>query len=153
MTTDRQPPHPPAGVRFPRDGEQHALAVLATRAGVAYTPTTDVLLVAADRSDQLVGWAGGTFDARYPGPGAPVPAPHGYLQAVVVDPAHQRNGVGRALVSAFVAAAAQTGVEWVFAVPDEDQGVEDRVAFFDACGLAPVPDPDETWPVMGIHPA
>ncbi|MGW8438850.1 GNAT family N-acetyltransferase [Nocardiopsis sp. NPDC055879] len=139
-------------MRSPKGGEQHALAVLAHRAGVAYAPNTDVLLVAVDRSDRPAGWAGGTFDARYPGPGAPVPAPHGYLQAVVVDTDHQRHGIGRALVKSFVAAAAQSGVGWVFAVPDEDQGVQGRVAFFAACGLAPVHDPDEEWPVMGIHP-
>ena len=143
---------PPGGVRSPKDGEQQALAVLAHRAGVAYASDTDVLLVAVDRSDRPVGWAGGTFDARYPGPGAPMPAPHGYLQAVVVDPYHQRTGVGRELVSAFVAAAAHSGVEWVFAVPDEDQDVQGRVAFLAACGLVPVPDPGEEWPVMGIHP-
>lgn len=137
-------------VRSSRSGEQHALAAIASRAGVAYAPDGDVLLVAVDRSDRPVGWASGTFGARYPGPGAPIPAPHGYLQAVVVDPAHQRNGVGRELVSAFVAAAARAGVGWVFAVPDEDQGVQDRVRFFSVCGLTPVPDPDEEWPVMGI---
>lgn len=139
-------------IRPYRVQDRHALEAMTARASVAYTPNTDVLLVAIDRAGSLLGWAGGTLEGHYPGPGAPVPAPHGYLQAVVVDPDHQRSGVGRALVSAFVAAAARSGVGWVFAVPDEGQGVEERVAFFAACGLAPVPDPDETWPVMGIHP-
>ena len=139
-------------IRPYRVQDRHTLEAITARASVAYTPTTDVLLVAVDRSDRPVGWAGGTLEGRYPGPGAPVPAPHGYLQAVVVDPDHQRHEVGRALVSAFVAAAARSGVRWVFAVPDEDQGVQERVAFFAACGLVPVPDPGEEWPVMGIHP-
>ncbi|WP_150254827.1 GNAT family N-acetyltransferase [Nocardiopsis deserti] len=55
----------------------------------------------------------------YPGPGAPVRPPHGYVQAVVVDPAARRAGVGRALLGAFTATARETGLEWVFAVPDE----------------------------------
>lgn len=137
-------------VRSSRSGERHALAAIASRAGVAYAPDGDVLLVAIDSAGEPMGWASGTLDGRYPRPGAPVPAPHGYLQAVVVNPDHQRNGAGRALVEAFVAAAAQAGAEWVFAVPDEDQGMQGRVRFFAACGLAPVPDPDEEWPVMGI---
>ena len=139
-------------IRPYRVQDRHTLEAITARASVAYTPTTDVLLVAVDRAGSLLGWAGGTLEGRYPGPGAPVPAPHGYLQAVVVDPDHQRHGVGRALVESFVAAAAHAGVEWVFAVPDEDQDVQGRVAFLAACGLVPVPDPGEEWPVMGIHP-
>lgn len=139
-------------IRPYRAQDRHALEAITARASVAYTPNTGVLLVAVDRAGNPVGWAGGTLEGHYPGPGAPVPAPHGYLQAVVVDPDHQQVGVGRALVAAFVAAAARSGVGWVFAVPDEDQGVQGRVRFFAGCGLVPVQDPDEEWPVMGIHP-
>ncbi|PWV44610.1 acetyltransferase (GNAT) family protein [Nocardiopsis sp. L17-MgMaSL7] len=129
-------------------GELRALAV---RAGVAYAPDGDVLLAAED-DGVVVGWLSGTLAGVYPGPGAPVPPPHGYVQAVVVDPAHRRAGIGRALVEEFVAAASRAGVGWVFAVPDEDLEVEARVQWLAACGFRPVVDPGERWPAMGRRP-
>ncbi|MEU3020170.1 GNAT family N-acetyltransferase [Nocardiopsis sp. NPDC007018] len=111
----------------------------------------DVLLTATV-GGRLVGWLSGTLAAVYPGPGTPGPPPHGYVQAVVVDPAHRRAGVGRALVEEFVATAGRAGVGWVFAAPDEDADVEQRVEWLAACGFTPVTDPGERWPVMGRHP-
>lgn len=94
-----------------------------------------------------MGWVSGTVRGLYPG--APVPPPHGYVQAVVVDPERRRRGVGRRLVEAFLAAAARSGVGWVFAAPDEGEGVAGRVAWLVECGFMAVEEPGEEWPMMG----
>ncbi|MFE9247065.1 GNAT family N-acetyltransferase [Nocardiopsis sp. NPDC006938] len=138
-------------VRSVDGGEVGQLCALARRAGVSYAPGGDVFL-AAVVDGRLVGWLSGTLTAIYPGPGAPVRPPHGYVQAVVVDPNHRRVGIGRRLVEEFVSAAGRAGVGWVFAAPDEDAGIEQRVEWLAACGFRPVVDPGERWPVMGRHP-
>jgi N-acetylglutamate synthase-like GNAT family acetyltransferase len=85
----------------------------------------------------------------YEGPGSPVAPPHGYVLAVVVDPAWRRRGVGRGLLEGFVDRARAAGVEWVFLRPEEGEGVEGRVEFFLRCGFTPVEDPGSEWPAMG----
>ncbi|WP_047870447.1 GNAT family N-acetyltransferase [Nocardiopsis sp. RV163] len=136
-------------IRPADDTDLPGLRALAAAAETVYAPDGDVLLVAADDDGLPVGWLAGTFDGVYPGPGAPVRPPHGYVQAVVVDPAARRAGVGLQLLDAFTAAARESGLEWVFAVPDEAPGVAGRVAWLSASGFTPVADPGELWPVMG----
>jgi N-acetylglutamate synthase-like GNAT family acetyltransferase len=97
----------------------------------------------------VVGWLEGVVDGAYSGPGCPTPPPHGYVQTVVVDPGWRRRGVGSGLLGAFVKHARSAGARWVFAVPDEDDGVEARVAWLTSAGFSPVDDPGEEWPVMG----
>jgi GNAT superfamily N-acetyltransferase len=121
---------------------------LAARAGADYRPDGDVVLV-AEIDGAVVGWLSGVLDGVYPEPGAPAPAPHGYVQAVVVAMAARRAGVGRELLDRFVATARKAGVSWVFAVPDEDLDVKARVTWLAACGFEPVVDPGEVCPVMG----
>ncbi|WP_274534013.1 GNAT family N-acetyltransferase [Nocardiopsis sp. TSRI0078] len=122
---------------------------MALDAEAVFAPDGDVLLVAEDDSGAPAGWLAGTFDGAYPGPDAPVRPPHGYVQAVVADPAARRAGVGRALLEAFTATAREHGLEWVFAVPGEAPGVAGRVAWLAESGFTPVVDPGELWPVMG----
>ncbi|MFE1396280.1 GNAT family N-acetyltransferase [Nocardiopsis alba] len=133
-------------VRPLRTGEHVAARRLADRAGAVYAPEGDLVL-AAETHGTLAGWASGTVRGLYPG--APVPPPHGYVQAVVVGPGYRRRGVGRRLVEAFLAAAARSGVGWVFAAPDEGGGVEARVAWLVECGFVAVEEPHEVRPVMG----
>ncbi|MEU0236623.1 GNAT family N-acetyltransferase [Nocardiopsis sp. NPDC006198] len=111
-------------------------------------PEGMVVLVAVD-GDTVVGWIEGILDGAYTGPGAPVPPPHGYVLALVVDAEWRRRGVGTGLLDAFVAVAGRSGTRWVFLKPEEGEHVEERVAFFEQAGFAPVPDPDGTWPPMG----
>ncbi|WP_197285918.1 GNAT family N-acetyltransferase [Nocardiopsis sp. NRRL B-16309] len=108
---------------------------MAVEAGAAYRPGEGVLLL-AEGGDGVVGWLEGVLDGAYPGPGAPVGPPHGYIQTVVVAASWRGAGVGRALVEEFVAAAAASRLEWVFAAPDEGPGVEGRVAWLARCGFA-----------------
>ena len=105
----------------------------------------------ADAGNPRLGWGGveATLDGVYSGPGAPVPPPHGYVLAVVVDQDWRRQGVGTALLDAFIAEARSVGVEWVFLLPEESTGVEERVRFFEAAGFTAVDDPDEIWPALG----
>ncbi|MET9713347.1 GNAT family N-acetyltransferase [Nocardiopsis alba] len=135
-------------VRPLRAGEHVAARRLADRAGAVYALDGDLVL-AAETCGELVGWASGTTRGLYPG--APVPPPHGYVQAVVVNPEQRRQGVGRRLMAAFLTAAARSGVGWVFAAPDEGEGVETRVAWLVECGFVAVEEPGEVWPVMGQH--
>ncbi|WP_255647300.1 MULTISPECIES: GNAT family N-acetyltransferase [Nocardiopsis] len=130
-------------------GERPALAAAAARAGSAYTPDGELVLVAVDDHEQVVGWLSGTLAGAYPGPGAPCPPPHGYVQAVVVAPGARRRGYGHTLLAMFVSRARQAGVQWLFAAPDEGPGVEARAAWLASAGWEPVDDPGEAWPVMG----
>ncbi|CAL9611169.1 GNAT family N-acetyltransferase [Nocardiopsis dassonvillei] len=135
-------------VRPAASAELPALRALAARAGAAYAPDGDVLLV-AEIDGVVVGWLSGTLAGAYPGPGAPVPAPRGYVQAVVVATAARRAGISRELLEEFVATARQARVAWVFAVPGEGLGAAGQVGWLSACGFAPVVDSGEIWPVMG----
>ncbi|QUX26363.1 GNAT family N-acetyltransferase (plasmid) [Nocardiopsis sp. MT53] len=136
-------------VRPAHPGERPALAAAAARAGSAYTPDGELVLVAVDDHEQVVGWLSGTLAGAYPGPGAPCPPPHGYVQAVVVAPGARRRGYGHTLLAMFVSRARQAGVQWLFAAPDEGPGVEARAAWLASAGWEPVDDPGEAWPVMG----
>ena len=78
-----------------------------------------------------------------------MPPPHGYVLSVVVDASWRRQGLGTGLLDAFVGVAREAGVPWVFLFPDESDGVEGRVAFFERAGFEAVDDLDETWPAMG----
>lgn len=131
-----------------RRSDRPALIAVSVAAGVPYRPGGGVIVFAED-DGVVVGWVEGVVDGAYSGPGAPVPPPHGYVQAVVVDPGWRRRGVGRGLLEAFAHAAWCAGARWVFAAPDEGQGVEDRVAWLASAGFEPVEDPGEEWPVMG----
>lgn len=108
-----------------------------------------VVLVAEQAGGRVVGYLTGVLDGVYSGPGCPVGPPHGYVQALAVDPDMRLRGSGRALVQGFVCRARAVGARWVFALPDEGRGVEHRVEFFGRCGFSPVDDPDERWPVLG----
>ncbi|MFJ9553200.1 hypothetical protein ACIRPH_05260 [Nocardiopsis sp. NPDC101807] len=45
--------------------------------------------------------------------------------------------------------ARDTGRSWVFRFPDEGEGVEGRVRFFEQAGFEAVNDPGEEGPAMG----
>ncbi|MEU5858914.1 GNAT family N-acetyltransferase [Nocardiopsis dassonvillei] len=125
-----------------------SLIAVSVAAGVPYRPG-DGVVVLAEEDDRVVGWVEGVVDGVYSGPGAPCAPPHGYVQAVVVDPGCRRRGVGKGLLEAFAHAAWFSGAKWVFAALDENQGVEARVAWLTSAGFEPVDDPDEKGPVMG----
>ncbi|MFL1430222.1 MULTISPECIES: GNAT family N-acetyltransferase [unclassified Nocardiopsis] len=116
---------------------------VSTAAGVSYSPAGDVVLVAV--SGAVVGWLAGSLDASHPV--APVRRA-GYIQAVVVAPGVRRQGVGTALVGAFLDLAREAGVGWVFAAPDEDGDALGRLRWVHACGFEATSDPDP-WPIMG----
>ncbi|MFD6953299.1 GCN5 family acetyltransferase [Nocardiopsis sp. TSRI0078] len=108
-----------------------------------------VVALVAELRGRLVGWLEGVVDDAYTGPGAPVPPPHGYVLAIVVDPGTRRQGVGRGLMEAFVRVAREAGVRWVFLFPEEGTGVRERMEFFEACGFEAVGDPGGEHPAMG----
>ncbi|NYH51466.1 GNAT superfamily N-acetyltransferase [Nocardiopsis arvandica] len=110
-----------------------------------------VVALSAELHGRLVGWLEGVVDAEYTGPGAPVPPPHGYVLAVVVDPDTRRQGVGRGLMEAFARVAREAGVRWVFLYPEEGAGAGERVEFFGACGFEAVDGPGGEHPVMGAR--
>lgn len=118
-------------VRFPVD--DRVLSTLHHRAfatnGGSVQPWADRLQrysltwVGAFDHDTLVGfvqvcWDGGS---------------HAFLLDTVVDPDHQRRGIGRDLVSAATTEAAQAGCEWLHA------DFEPHLARFylDSCGFQP----------------
>lgn len=123
--------------------DRDAVATVSAAAGVSYTPAGGVVLVAA--SPAVVGWLCGSLDASHPV--APVRRA-GYIQAVVVAPQARRQGVGTALVKAFLDLARGVGVAWVFAAPDEDDDAAGRLRWVHACGFEATADPDP-WPIMG----
>lgn len=133
--------------RLAARSDRPSLIAVSVAAGVVYRPGAGVVLVAEDGG--VVGWLEGVLDGVYSGPGAPCAPPHGYVQAVVVDPEWRRRGVGRGLLEAFAHASWFAGARWVFAAPDEGAGVEARVAWLASAGFEPVDDPGEEWPVMG----
>jgi GNAT superfamily N-acetyltransferase len=57
---------------------------------------------------------------------------HAFLLDTVVDPAHQRRGVGRALVAALVAEVTAAGCDWLHV--DHEPHL---TAFYAACGFRP----------------
>ena len=58
---------------------------------------------------------------------------HAFILDTSVDPAHQRRGIGRALVAAAVAEATTAGCEWVHVDFDPQ-----HTSFYrDACGFTP----------------
>jgi len=141
---------------LPEDGPDIArlVAASAPHFGAKGYSEGSVALVAVD-TGAVVGWIEGVLDGAYTGPGAPVPPPHGYVLSVVVDARFRRHGVGTGLLDAFVDEARDAGVAWVFLFPDEGEGVEGRVRFFERAGFEAVDDPDEEWPAMGrwaTHP-
>lgn len=78
--------------------------------------------VARDDVGTLVGFANAVWDGGV----------HVWLQDVMVVPGHQGEGIGRSLVAAVVAAAGETGCEWVHVDFDEaDAG------FYSRCGFTP----------------
>ncbi|MBR8741949.1 GNAT family N-acetyltransferase [Nocardiopsis sp. MG754419] len=111
-------------------------------------PDTMVVLV-AEVAGRVVGWLEGILDGAYAGAAAPAPAPHGYVLAVVVDGGLRRQGIGTALITAFLEEARAEKVEWVFLIPEGGEGFEGRVRFFDRVGFTPVEDHDEDRLVMG----
>ncbi|WP_433701739.1 N-acetyltransferase family protein [Nocardiopsis sp. CA-288880] len=135
---------------LPEDGP-HIAALVAAAApsfGAKEYSEDTVALVAVD-AGAVVGWIEGVLDGAYTGPGAPVPPPHGYVLALVVDAGWRRQGVGTGLLDAFVAEARDVGCRWVFLFPDEGKDVEGRVRFFERAGFEAVNDPGEQWPAMG----
>jgi GNAT superfamily N-acetyltransferase len=139
----------------PEDGP--AIADLLTRFAphfetAGYTrgmwPDGIVVLVAVE-DRHLVGWVEGVLDAAYTGPGSPTSPPHGYVLGIVVDPAWQRLGAGRALLDGFVAVARAARVRWVFLFPEEGDGLEGRVQFLEASGFTAVDDPGGEHTAMG----
>ncbi|NKZ00489.1 GNAT family N-acetyltransferase [Nocardiopsis alborubida] len=109
----------------------------------------DMVVLVAEADGAVAGWVEGVLDGVYEGAGSPVPPPHGYVLAVVVDPGWRRRGVGRGLLEGFVARAREAGVEWVFLLPEEGEGARGRVEFFLRCGFTPVDDPGSERLAMG----
>lgn len=76
-----------------------------------------------------------------------------YVQAMFVEPEHRSQGVGGALLRAFVAQAETAGAPVVVAWPDEDEeGREERVRFFERSGFTFLAYPGgvrEPW-LMGL---
>ena len=130
-------------IRDATAGDRGAMDAVSAAAGTSYTPVGDVVLVAV--SPAVVGWLCGSLDASHPV--APV-GRAGYIQAVVVHPGARRQGVGTALVGAFLSLAREAGVGWVFAAPDENGDAAGRIRWIHACGFEATADPDP-WPVMG----
>lgn len=58
---------------------------------------------------------------------------HAFLLDIVVEPAHQRRGIGRELVRRAVTAAAQAGCEWLHV----DYEPELRLFYRESCGFGP----------------
>lgn len=70
-------------------------------------------------------------------------SPFAYAYQLLIHPQHRRQGIGRALLLAFVEAAAATGDQWIRLkeAPYPDEG--ERTAFFQAMGLARFPGEDD----------
>lgn len=130
-------------IRPATSADLRAVDAVSVAAGASYSPVGDVVLVAV--SGAVVGWLCGSLDASHPA--APVRRA-GYIQAVVVDPGVRRQGVGAALVGAFLDRARAEGVRWAFAAPDEDGDAAGRLRWVHACGFEATDDPDP-WPIMG----
>ncbi|MEM8925100.1 MAG: GNAT family N-acetyltransferase [Actinomycetota bacterium] len=58
---------------------------------------------------------------------------HAWLQDVVVDPAHQRSGIGAAMVEAAAERCRAAGCEWLHVDFDE----ENAAFYYDGCGFTP----------------
>ncbi|MEU3017788.1 MULTISPECIES: GNAT family N-acetyltransferase [unclassified Nocardiopsis] len=108
-----------------------------------------MVVLVAEEAGRVVGWLEAVLDWAYTGPGAPAPPPHGYVLAVVVDPAWRRRGIGCALLDRYVREARENGVRWVFLLPEGGEGTQGRLAFFRAAGFTPLPATGDPLPPMG----
>jgi GNAT superfamily N-acetyltransferase len=97
---------------------------------------TLVALVGGD----VVGVLEGTFDATYDERFAASASarPLAWVYFIGVAPAHRRAGVGLALLRSFAGAAAGEGCTFLALLPDEQDDVVGRRAFFARCGLHPL---------------
>ncbi|WP_087100691.1 GNAT family N-acetyltransferase [Nocardiopsis sp. JB363] len=107
-----------------------------------------LVVLVAERAGRVVGWAEGILDGEYEGSGAPVPPPHGYILATVVDEEMRHQGIGGALIEKFMQEALAAKVEWVFLIPEGGEGYEDRVRFFINSGFTPTEVLDEKRLIM-----
>jgi GNAT superfamily N-acetyltransferase len=74
----------------------------------------------AFEGERLIGFANVAWDGGL----------HAFLLDVVVDPARQRAGIGRVLVSDAVRLASEAGCAWLHA-----DYAADRAGFYERCGL------------------
>ena len=107
-----------------------------------------LVVLVAEREGHIVGWLEGILDGEYEGSGAPVPPPHGYVLAIVVDEEQRHHGIGGDLIEKFMEEALAAKVEWVFLIPEGGEGCEDRVRFFIHSGFTPTEVLDEKRLIM-----
>jgi GNAT superfamily N-acetyltransferase len=96
------------------------------------------LMLVASQGGELVGMLDGTFDGDFSARGVPAdfPAPHSYLASQVVHPAHQRQGIGSALVEAWKLLAVERGCTYLAGMTSEHDGSpEPRRAYLRALGM------------------
>jgi GNAT superfamily N-acetyltransferase len=109
-------------------------------------PEWFTVLVAEDHEGHLVGWLEGRLDANVADHLAHPhhPPPHAYVYSIAVNPESQRQGVGSALMRAFVDLASAANLTWIALTPaqSEPASARSRAAFFAATGLQQV-DPDD----------
>lgn len=92
---------------------------------LALTDRHSVGWVTARREGALVGFANVVTDGLA----------HAWLQDVIVDPSHQRRGIGVQLLGIAERGAAQAGCEWLHVDFDE----EHTRFYIDVCGFMPAP--------------
>ncbi|MFD6094720.1 GNAT family N-acetyltransferase [Nocardiopsis flavescens] len=110
------------------------------------------IFVAEDFDGRLIGWIEGETDSNYAGPGTDPahPEPHGNGLYLVVNASARRKGVGRALIRAFAQACSDAGCTWMFILPDENNGVEGRLAFFKTLGFVDLAPDDDDYGAWGM---
>jgi GNAT superfamily N-acetyltransferase len=94
-------------------------------------------LVAVD-DGAMVGFLDGLFEQPVPWRRhliAVHPGPQAFASWILVDPATQGRGVGKALLGAFLVEAQQHGCTYFAAKVSEADDPTSRVAFFRRCGL------------------
>lgn len=101
-------------VGFQGTGTDFAATRAAAQAEVAaFREPERIARLALNSQGQVVGWIGGLLEGY----------PYGWeLHPLVVDPAHQRQGIGRALVADLIAQVRQRGGTMIWLGTDDENG-------------------------------
>jgi len=111
------------------DVEVNALHAAAFGHGVFEDPWNDLVAthslgwVTARIDGRLVGFVNVIWDGLV----------HAWLQDTIVDPAHQRAGIGEQVVAIAVSGSRQAGCEWLHVDFDDHL----TTFYFDTCGFTP----------------